>query len=901
MMWEKKQISSRARLYRLLRGGLFALLMFFSTIFLFQTPAFAAEFQWQGDKISFEQKTFTKRTVQDDDSGQTYYFAYEDEKAHALIFSNDPKTATEAKYIIYDVNDENKLVNPQAQETATLAVNNSNNQNTAPSGSCQIEGIGWIVCPLFKNLSKGMDSMYGIVTDFISIKPLDTNSNSILVRTWEIIRNIANSLFSIVFLIIIGSYITGQGLSSYDIKKMLPKLIIGALLVNLSFYICVWAVDISNIVSDSITGLFKLVQSQTMSTTVETTTDWSGLTAAVLQGGAVTAATGVAISFAAGGVAGSLFMLAPALIGAALSLIVTIITLSSRQVIIIALTILSPLSFIAYLLPNTESYFKKWIDLLKSMLFLQPIFVLLYNAAQITSLIFLLNATNGSMLIIGMIVQVVPLIILPKLVRDSNKIMGNISNALGKLTAPLNATAKARLTAHQNAAKQKWLAEQGSKANVPRRLAQFIDRSNQRVAETTQSYDSLRKSNYIRQKATATKGSLYKQRLLEMQATEESTDVNQRLKANNDVTRANIMEIARSADSLSGALEKISKDKRNLAKAAIYNKISQSEAEMAADKNKMEFIKLMQKDIELDNYDYNTKGIQQAMTGVYNGTEGSTVAISAKISAALRKEHDDGIKAIKEMFANYKLSDDQIMNLAYAKAGADGQVSVTDANGNSYTFDSNTDKAVLEAAVDKIVGTRNVAAITTILNQSGQGGRLHEIAPAIGEIIRSAGLTGMAGHLGRQYPDIIARGLASEHNTFMYQMNDLIKGRYGKEAFAGYDKDYTELLTAAVEHYAKLSTDYAAEFDANGKFLDPQHMENFGKFTLTAAQEAIIKAGGQAKNSLLDPELERKMSTAQRQNIETFLRKIDETFHTDLIDQLHKGIITDRPDDQAED
>ena len=50
-----------------------------------------------------------------------------------------------------------------------------------------------------------------------------------------------------MFLAIIISQLTGFGISNYGIKKMLPRLIIAAILVNLSIYICQIAVDLSNI------------------------------------------------------------------------------------------------------------------------------------------------------------------------------------------------------------------------------------------------------------------------------------------------------------------------------------------------------------------------------------------------------------------------------------------------------------------------------------------------------------------------------------------------------------------------------------------------------------------------------------------------------------------------------
>lgn len=885
-MLERKKHIGPLVIIEALRNSLFLLLaVFFINLFGFNNPVWAASFQWSGDNINFEQKTFSKRPVQDDNSGQTYYFAYEGNKAHALIFSGDPKIATTAKYVIYDVNDDKQLFNPQEQEAATLnPVTNSN------GGSCQIEGIGWIVCPLFKSLSKGMDAMYGVVSEFITLRPITDGSDSLLAKTWEIIRNIANSLFSVVFLVIILSYLTGKGLSNYDIKKMLPKLIVSALLVNLSFYLCVLAVDFSNILGNSISGLFKSIQNQTMSTTTSVNVSWTDLGNAVLQGGTIVMAGGVGIAFAAGGLTASLLMLAPALIGAAISLIITIILLSARQAIIIALIVISPLAFIAYTMPNTEQYFKKWLDWLKATLLLQPIFVFIYSAAQLASLFFLLNATNGTMLIAGMIIQVVPLIILPKLVRNSDRILSGIGSALDKVAAPINATAKNRFDNRRAAAKQKWLAEEGSRLNPTRRFAQFLDRENQRVAEATQSYDSLRKSRYAARKVTARDGLLHKQFILENEAAETAAYAENKRKEQVDILQSEIINRARKADDLTTALKYISKDKRSLAKAAIYNKISQSNVEMAADKNKSEFVKLLQKDIALDTPEYKGKNIQLAMTGVYDGAEGSTIAVSAKIATAARKEHEDGIKAVRDLFAAYKLSDDQLLNLAFAKDKANGKVEVFDSNGNKYVFDSTKEKAVLEAAAGKIVDTYNVAAITTMENLSGKGGPLHEIAPALGQMIRDARLTPLAGHLARQAPDIIARGLGSEHNTYMYQLNDLIKGRFGKEAFAVYDKDYTEILTKAVKHYTTLQTDYADDFDSDGKFSDPEGMGGFDKFTIKKAKEAIIEAGGQAKNALLDPELVRKMSAAQQKNIKMLLRQIDEALKSNLEYELNNNI-----------
>ena len=52
------------------------------------------------------------------------------------------------------------------------------------------------------------------------------------------------------------SHITSFGISNYGIKKILPRLIIVAILVNISFYICAIAIDLSNIAGQAIQDMF---------------------------------------------------------------------------------------------------------------------------------------------------------------------------------------------------------------------------------------------------------------------------------------------------------------------------------------------------------------------------------------------------------------------------------------------------------------------------------------------------------------------------------------------------------------------------------------------------------------------------------------------------------------------
>src|SRR5690606_20151629 len=56
--------------------------------------------------------------------------------------------------------------------------------------------------------------------------------------------------------------------------------------------------------------------------------------------------------------------LLPILISALAAVVTVFVVLAMRQALIILLIVISPLAFVAFLLPNTEGLFKKWYKLL---------------------------------------------------------------------------------------------------------------------------------------------------------------------------------------------------------------------------------------------------------------------------------------------------------------------------------------------------------------------------------------------------------------------------------------------------------------------------------------------------------------------------------------------------------
>lgn len=296
---------------------------------------------------------------------------------------------------------------------------------------CAVKELGWLVCPVINFMARIADAAFAMIADnFLKIEP-GLASGGEVQAAWGIMRNIANGAFIIMFLAIIISQLTGFGISNYGIKKMLPRLIIAAILVNLSIYICQIAVDLSNIlgyglraglggIGDGISAANSVLKSGQGGET------WGGIALTVLAG-----ATAAVLALAV-------------LIGALVSGLVVMVTIAAlliaRKALIVILIVISPLAFVAFLLPNTEKFFSKWRSTFVGLLMVFPIVGLLFGGGILAGSIVKAGATdadNTVMQIVGELIKVLPLIavwgVLKKAIDVAGAIGQHINNAGGRL------------------------------------------------------------------------------------------------------------------------------------------------------------------------------------------------------------------------------------------------------------------------------------------------------------------------------------------------------------------------------------------------------------------------------------------------------------------------------------
>lgn len=333
-----------------------------------------------------------------------------------------------------DQNEDDPDEDPDREES-----DEQEDEKEATKDACQEQtgSLSWIVCPTSSVIAGATDALYSAIEDMLVVNPIAMGNKSPIYLIWKYLRDLTNVIFIICLLVVIYSQLTGLGVQNYGIKRILPRLIISVVLVNLSFLICALAVDVSNVIGDSLRGTIATIGEQVLehAEAGEAIQNFhlSEFLAVVLAGGTI---AGFTIS-AIGGGGYLFFMLLVVLVGALVAVISGLITIAARQALIALLIMVSPLAFVAYLLPNTEKWFEKWKSLLFRMLVFYPLFSFLFGASQLVGYTLILAAKNGFGIVLGVAVQIFPLFFGWSLMKMSGTVLEAINRGARKLAEPI--------------------------------------------------------------------------------------------------------------------------------------------------------------------------------------------------------------------------------------------------------------------------------------------------------------------------------------------------------------------------------------------------------------------------------------------------------------------------------
>lgn len=321
-------------------------------------------------------------------------------------------------------------------------------EESGTSSSCNIPDLGWILCPALSVGARLADSAYGFLADsFLSIDvglfnadPTATAEGGQRIGTgtyaaWRIMQSIGNIAFIVAFMIVVLSQLTGVGVSNYGVKKLMPRLIVSAVLVNLSFYICQVAIDASNILGYGLKSLLEGIADQvsrsggTPASTTDDSANLAGIVTTIIAAGAVVWINVGAVTIA--------------IVGALVTLLTIFVLLVARKALIVLLVVIAPLAFVAYLLPNTEPLFHKWRKALTALLLLFPIIGLLYGGSLLASAVMKQAAGTDTVLnIAAYVVLVIPLIAVIPLLKGALDGIGTFGATIQSVGQRLRGTAE---------------------------------------------------------------------------------------------------------------------------------------------------------------------------------------------------------------------------------------------------------------------------------------------------------------------------------------------------------------------------------------------------------------------------------------------------------------------------
>ena len=793
----RQLLNAKLRWFILLIAGLLVSI-FFST-FLHSTSVYAADAKWDGHDLTYSNKKYTRLT----DNNKVKKFNLPD---NSLVYVNEDKNKKEVKVIYFPSGEISSLSSAtyavysftppdtyNQTDTSTISIESPSENST--STSCDVQGIGWFICPVSNWLADGIDYMYSALQQFLKTKPLETtNQNSGIYLAWVIMRNISNVAFIVAFLVIIYSQLTSVGISNYGVKKMIPRLVIAAVLVNLSFTICAILLDLSNIAGyafqDAFMGIKNTISTVGENTSTSTWT-WSEIISTALSNGALAVGAGYAVSLAL--TTELLPMLVPAAALAGLTLLFILLIMAARQALIIILIIISPLAFVCYLLPGTEKWFKKWRDLFLTMLVFFPAFAVVFGGAQLAGIIIIQNASgpNGAIMhVLGMLVQIIPLAITPLIMKFSGGVLGKFAGFVNDKNKGLYDRTKNWSKDRRETIKNKKLANPNMARFNPNRLRRWADH-NSRLRKKNLETSQKNAENSFRDTAR------YKKSDLDARQASRRADL---LSAQDD-NRYTEATLGHAPTDTYGKYDRALRAKftkysnwRDAQQAQFMSDIKDLETEIAVSgliKNNAQ----RQQHSEFAEQLINSKELQEKAGGnVFKDANGNLIGANAALASAIatsRSEYAKSVDEARQIMKHYKLSSGQRQKISLGN-------SVTLSDGT--VLDSNN-IFVREAAIEEQIKYGTATEVAELLSELPP-----EFYSSAASALAESGVKNKASFLGGKLVDDMLKGDINNRSDLMnYFANWLEGGKYKPETLATTDADAVKLLMEAVNTTSVIS------------------------------------------------------------------------------------------------
>lgn len=312
---------------------------------------------------------------------------------------------------------------------STFGDSSSNVANTASNAAYMFNPFNWAFCGVTKALVGMVDWLDSSINSMLSVgSPGNSSEPSQIFATssgrcadggacqgyyqaWESFRNIALGLMVIAgLLVLIGQALGMEILDAYTIRKVLPRLLIAAIGITLSWQFMHFAVELTN---DLGYGIRRLIYSPFSELDGQIGINFGDSFALVILGGIGWFITGAA------------YMML--LVGTALlSLFIAFLILVLREIIILALIIFAPIAIVCYILPNTQKVWKLWQNSFLGALLMFPLISAFIALGRVFSTVALTGDNSLLQSSVGFMAYFVPYFMIAKTPQYAGGAVGQI-------------------------------------------------------------------------------------------------------------------------------------------------------------------------------------------------------------------------------------------------------------------------------------------------------------------------------------------------------------------------------------------------------------------------------------------------------------------------------------------
>jgi len=275
--------------------------------------------------------------------------------------------------------------------TTPPLVATTNTDTGAGTTSCEsLSGfIGWLACPVIKSLSSGIQAISDLIQEQLK-SDVPAQSRDTLKAVWVRLRDIAYIiLLPIMLVMVIGTALNIGPFDAYTVKKALPRMVAGVIFIALSWYICMFLINVTNTFGSGVQGIIEAPFSSAVSARCPS---GNGITlACVFDGGVESAVSSILV---VGPIIAAFILILWFFLGTVLLFLAVIFgVIILRRIFVLALLLVSPLAILPWIFPSNNKLWKAWWDSFSRLLIVYPLIMILLTMGHIFA--FIVDSTDA--------------------------------------------------------------------------------------------------------------------------------------------------------------------------------------------------------------------------------------------------------------------------------------------------------------------------------------------------------------------------------------------------------------------------------------------------------------------------------------------------------------------------